>query len=180
MPEPLSDQRRAEIRKRAHLLCVCANPKCHRLHDNALDIPELLDELDRLHTWPGLMSLLDEHYPADVQLGPDDEPGPRILALVREIDHLREDTGVIALVERCEQLRDERDAAQTRNTTITSLADELHAATVQNDAAGKATLVGWSDALAASQARLIAAQDAWMQAAATFRTQPANEDRGAQ
>jgi hypothetical protein len=46
-------------------------------------------ELERLHTWAGLMSLLDEHYPADVPLGPDNDPGPRILRLTRELDRLR-------------------------------------------------------------------------------------------
>lgn len=49
----------------------------------------LAAEVRRLHTWAGLMSLLAEHYPADVPLGPDSDPGPRILRLTRELDRLR-------------------------------------------------------------------------------------------
>lgn len=46
-------------------------------------------EVRRLHTWDGLMSLLDAHYPPDVPLGPDSDPGPRILRLTRELDAIR-------------------------------------------------------------------------------------------
>ncbi|HEY0936968.1 MAG TPA: hypothetical protein VGD91_24940 [Trebonia sp.] len=46
--EAMSEERLRDIRSRAKMLCVCANPKCHRVHDNALDIPELLAEVDRL------------------------------------------------------------------------------------------------------------------------------------
>jgi hypothetical protein len=82
MAEPLNDQRREEIRT------MFADRREFTTTAGRRAAAELLGELDRLHTWPGLMSLLDEHYPADVQLGPDDEPGPRILALVREVDRL--------------------------------------------------------------------------------------------
>lgn len=58
----------------------------HELHGAYL---RLRAELERLHTWHGLMSLLDEHYPPDVPLGPDRDPGPRILHLTRELDRLR-------------------------------------------------------------------------------------------
>lgn len=58
-------------------------------------IAELLAEVRRFHTWDGLMSLVDEHYPTGIfphQAGqPDDstrDPGPRILSLIREIDRL--------------------------------------------------------------------------------------------
>ena len=41
-------------------------------------------------SWAQLMRLLDEHYPADVFVGgPDADSGPRIVALVREVDRLR-------------------------------------------------------------------------------------------
>jgi hypothetical protein len=46
----------------------------------------LAAEVRRLRTWNGLMSLLDEHYPADVMTGESGDPGPRILALVRALD----------------------------------------------------------------------------------------------
>jgi hypothetical protein len=51
-----------------------------------------LAELDRLHSWSGLMELLDEHWPATIFPGPADaadargDDGPRILALIRAVD----------------------------------------------------------------------------------------------
>lgn len=48
------------------------------------------DEIERLHSWEGIMSLIDEHYPPAVQiLNEGDDTGPRILRLIREIDKLR-------------------------------------------------------------------------------------------
>ena len=56
----------------------------------ALERAERLEkEIERLHTWAGLMSVLDEHYPADVFDGSSGDPGPRIVALIREINGLR-------------------------------------------------------------------------------------------
>lgn len=59
-------------------------------------VPELVAEIERLHTWDGLMSLVDEHYPTDifphfagVPDNPDRDPGPRILSLLREVERLR-------------------------------------------------------------------------------------------
>ena len=50
----------------------------------------LADAVERLHTWDGLMSLLDEHYPSDVFVGgAESDPGPRIVGLVRELDAAR-------------------------------------------------------------------------------------------
>jgi hypothetical protein len=46
-------------------------------------------EIERLHTWEGLMSLLDEHYPAEVFDGSSGDPGARIVASTREIAQLR-------------------------------------------------------------------------------------------
>lgn len=41
-------------------------------------------------TWAGLLSILDEHYPADVFMGGEgSDPGPRIVALAREVAQLR-------------------------------------------------------------------------------------------
>jgi hypothetical protein len=54
---------------------------------------ELLAEIERLHSWAGLMSLLDEHWPA--WLFPtlvDDErrdAGARIVSLIRWVDQMK-------------------------------------------------------------------------------------------
>lgn len=54
---------------------------------------QLADALEELHTWTGLMSLLDEHYPDDIWLpGADSEtmdPGHRVVAAIRRVDKLR-------------------------------------------------------------------------------------------
>lgn len=50
-------------------------------------------EVERLHSWDGLMELLDEHWPEDVYptLPDSDErdPGPRIVSALRVQDQLR-------------------------------------------------------------------------------------------
>lgn len=55
-----------------------------------------LAELDRLHSWDGLMELLDEHWPEHIfPTLPDDEcrdTGPRIVSLLRWVQALREGT----------------------------------------------------------------------------------------
>ena len=57
-------------------------------------------EIERLRTWSGLMSLLDEHYPLEVFNGSSDDPGPRIVVLVREIDQLRQQrAAALALID---------------------------------------------------------------------------------
>ena len=77
-------------------------------------LPELTAELERLHTWDGLMSLLDEHWPDDIfptmADREDRDPGPRIVSLIRTVDQLRalqrddRDTAIAAL-ETIERLR---------------------------------------------------------------------------
>lgn len=56
-------------------------------------VPELVAELERLHSWDGLMELLDEHWPEDIfPTMPDTDrrdPGPRIVSLLRMVDRLR-------------------------------------------------------------------------------------------
>lgn len=56
---------------------------------DAAGVPELLAEVERLHSWDGVMSLLDEHYPTDIfPVLPDREDrdsGPRILSLTRHL-----------------------------------------------------------------------------------------------
>jgi hypothetical protein len=50
---------------------------------------ELRTERERLHSWAGLMALLDEHYPVDIFTGASSDPGPTIIVLIREVDRLR-------------------------------------------------------------------------------------------
>jgi hypothetical protein len=49
-------------------------------------------EVERLHSWDGLMELLDEHWPEGVfPTWPDSDrrdPGPRIVSLLRWVDIL--------------------------------------------------------------------------------------------
>lgn len=56
-------------------------------------VRELVAELERLHTWDGLMSLLDEHWPEVIFPTIEDQesrdPGPRIVSLIRWVDQLR-------------------------------------------------------------------------------------------
>lgn len=56
-------------------------------------VPELIAEVERLHSWDGLMSLLDEHWPEDIfPTLPDTDrrdPGPRIVSLLRWVDKLK-------------------------------------------------------------------------------------------
>lgn len=50
-------------------------------------------EVERLHSWEGLMSLLDEHWPESmIPTLSDDvsrDPGPRIVSLLRWVEALR-------------------------------------------------------------------------------------------
>jgi hypothetical protein len=60
-------------------------------------VPELVAEIEWLHSWDGLMSLLDEHYPESVFPTADDregrDSGPRIVSLIRQLNRLRADSG---------------------------------------------------------------------------------------
>ena len=79
-----------------------------------IDRRTLLAELDRLHSWDGLMELLDEHWPDDIFVtAPDPEvygelwyrregetyvranPGARIIGLMRWLDKLREQLAAV-------------------------------------------------------------------------------------
>lgn len=61
--------------------------------DDLHALTEAADEIERLHTWGGLMSLLDEHWPEDLFPTLEDnqhrDPGVRIVSLIRWVDHLR-------------------------------------------------------------------------------------------
>jgi hypothetical protein len=78
---------------------------------------ELRIERERLHSWAGLMSLLDETYPADLFTGVSGDPGPTIIVLIREVDRLR--ASLTELVELKDGPRDKhyraaKDAAWNR------------------------------------------------------------------
>ncbi|AEJ92513.1 hypothetical protein SEA_TOTO_42 [Mycobacterium phage Toto] len=73
-------------------------------------VPELIAEVERLHTWDGLMELLDEHWPADIfPTLPDDDkrdPGPRIISLLRWVSRLRaQETRIRKLAARAAEVR---------------------------------------------------------------------------
>lgn len=75
---------------------------------------ELLAELERLHSWAGLMELLDEHWPEDIfpTVHGDDErrdAGVRIVSLLRWVDQLRAAEAKLAAIrEVCAESDDER------------------------------------------------------------------------
>lgn len=86
--------------------------------DPAEQIASLEDALNRLHSWDGLMHLLDEHWPAEVfPTLPDREgrdPGPRIVSLIRALDRVtRQRDG----------LDDELSAAQAEVRRLRALLD---------------------------------------------------------
>lgn len=57
------------------------------------DMRLVLAELERLHSWDGLMELMDEKWPEDIFPTREDDtardPGPRILSLLRRVIRLR-------------------------------------------------------------------------------------------
>ncbi len=55
------------------------------------ELSRLKEEVERLNTWDGLMSLVDEHYPSDIFDGSSGDPGPRMVVLLREVTLAREE-----------------------------------------------------------------------------------------
>jgi hypothetical protein len=90
----MNDTARVLVADRDLLLWLHAEAVWHRgrLDDEALKWTEVAgqhaEEIERLHSWAGLMELLDEHWPAEVFDGQseDSDPGPRIVSLIRAID----------------------------------------------------------------------------------------------
>ena len=55
-----------------------------RIRELEAERDALAVDAERTRSWEGFMSLLDEHYPASIFTGCSGDPGPRIVALVRE------------------------------------------------------------------------------------------------
>lgn len=77
-------------------------------------------ELERMHSWGGLLSLMDEHWPEDVfpdRTGkPDRDTGPRLVAALRRVDRLTK-----ALEEIREDLRQGPDDRRVRVSIVLTL-----------------------------------------------------------
>lgn len=109
----------------------CGWEKYDELERAAALVPELVAEVERLHSWDGLISLVDEHYPADIfPTEPDRDtrdPGPRIISLLRVCDELRSARPMHPVyddlaAERLDGIRDERDELLVR---VDELTEEL-------------------------------------------------------
>jgi hypothetical protein len=91
MSDPLSPEDLEKIRERSRPAAAYAS--LEGLTASADDVPALLAEVDRLHSWDGLMSLLDEHWPENifptVEDSGDRDWGPRIVSLLRWVDRSR-------------------------------------------------------------------------------------------
>jgi PHD/YefM family antitoxin component YafN of YafNO toxin-antitoxin module len=62
------------------------------------------------------MALLDEHYPADVFGGDSGDLGPRVVALIREIDSLRETVEILSDPETMTAIREGQAASAAGDT----------------------------------------------------------------
>lgn len=78
------------------------------------DRDEVRRDLERLHSWAGLMELLDEHWPESIfpttRDREDRDAGARIVSLLRWVDDLRADERAQSKV--LEKAKAERDAAR--------------------------------------------------------------------
>jgi hypothetical protein len=90
----------AAIRERGEHAEVVVHDLAQYLEWVDVDRRALLAEVDRLHSWGGLMSLVDEHYPADIfprgEDREDRDTGPRIISLLAEVDRLNKENDALA------------------------------------------------------------------------------------
>lgn len=105
--------------------------------DNGDVIERLLAEIDRLRTWDGLMSLLDEKWPEDIFPTREDDserdPGPRIVSLLRWVDRLQtqlrnsEQCAVRELQAqvRADDFEDEAARLRAENTALAAAVDQF-------------------------------------------------------
>ena len=90
-------------------------------------------------TWPGLVSILDRHYPPDVFTGSSGDQGPRIVALARDVAGLRAQVAAVRKV----AARIRRDGEGKPIEIVTSgIAEEFEQAL---DGSGEAPADPWSD-----------------------------------
>lgn len=66
------------------------NEQTATIEDQAAELATLRAENEQLHTWDGLMSVLDEHYPHDVFDGSSGDEGPRTVVLARALAQARD------------------------------------------------------------------------------------------
>jgi hypothetical protein len=92
-----------------------------RLDRTLHELREVAGERDALHSWAGLMSLLDEHYPDSTYPTLPDrkgrDAGPRIISLIRTVDVLRDEAAaanaaLADVSDLLDEARTERDAAR--------------------------------------------------------------------
>lgn len=88
MSDIVADIRARHREDREIRLAACV--ECEQ--DWPCDAARAADEIERMHSWDGLMRLLDEHWPADIfptLAGTDGrDPGPRIVSLLRWVGAL--------------------------------------------------------------------------------------------
>jgi hypothetical protein len=91
------------------LLAQPEHLRCETVASVRADRDRLAAELAELRTWRGLMSLLDELWPADAFDGSSDDgdPGPRIVALMRQVDLLRRQVDLL-----CRELEKVREGGR--------------------------------------------------------------------
>lgn len=93
-----------------------------RLADTTSQRDEAQGELERLHSWAGLMELLDEHWPADIFPGPEngaeerEDDGPRVVSLIRALDKVGASRRDWAADSRPVAARDRQGAGDVRRT----------------------------------------------------------------
>lgn len=58
-------------------------------HELRWRLTQAEDEIKALHTWDGIMRLLEERYPAKSFSTTHGSPGPMIVSLLRKLDRLR-------------------------------------------------------------------------------------------
>lgn len=83
------------------------------VHEFISELQTARQEIERLHSWDGLMSLLDEHYPESIfptnEDSEDRDYGPRIVSLIRRLHGAEQDNQELRVEN--QRLRNEIDHA---------------------------------------------------------------------
>jgi hypothetical protein len=140
MPDPTAPVTADDLRQYPYC-AFCETPVAE--HSDPLCSPgvvrEQRAELERLHSWDGLLALLDDHWPEDIfPTKPDSEtrdPGSRIVSLLRWVERLRAElVGTKAAFDRAWEVHteicseDELRAANQRAEQAEAERDALKAA----------------------------------------------------